>query len=207
MDCSFSQKVLRLRNEWAKTRQFSNLFPPVGKSVIDIHVKRGDKPYMTLWYEDSIEADGSRKEQCVRLYNVPGTLSGNILRLKQNLPEITGDFEIDGNVVNQLDRSLKHPLPIEDDFENLNDLLEQLPILHVDQLKHFVKKCRYRSEISNLLKCHGGSVPGSPKSPHLIRLLGRTDTGELVFRKLWTAQQTIHNTSCFFACQLQMLDS
>ncbi|EPE29233.1 Protein kinase-like (PK-like) [Glarea lozoyensis ATCC 20868] len=206
MDDSFSQKVLRLRNEWAVTRQSSNLFPPVGKSVIDIHVERGDKPYMILWYEDCIKADGSKKEQCVRLYNVPGTLSGNILQLKQNVPAIAGHFEIDGNVINQLDHPLKPPLPIKDDFENLNDFLEQLPILDNDQLKHFVKKCRYRSEIFNLLKCQGGSVPGIPKSPHLTRLLGRTDTGELVFQKLWTAQQTIPRVSSLASFKSWILD-
>jgi hypothetical protein len=109
-------------------------------------------------------------------------------------------------VVNQLDYSLKPPLPIEDDFENLNDLLEQLPVLHVDQLKHFVKKCRYRSEIFNLLKCQGGSVPGIPKSPHLTQLLGRTDTGELVFQKLWTAQQTIPRVSSLASFKCWILD-
>ncbi|KAK3997115.1 mitogen-activated protein kinase [Cladorrhinum sp. PSN332] len=73
-----------------------------------------------------------------------------------------------------------------DDFEDVSDLIAKLPLIHVDSSKHFTKKGKYRSEIENLLKCQGGSCPGTVLSPHLIRLLGASAYGQLVFEKLST---------------------
>jgi hypothetical protein len=49
-----------------------------------------------------------------------------------------------------------------------------------------VKKGKYRSEIENLLRCQGESCPGSVGSQNLIRLLGASSDGQLVFEKLAT---------------------
>ncbi|KAI1399452.1 kinase-like domain-containing protein [Hypoxylon fuscum] len=197
----FSQQVERLRNDWARTRQSSNLFPPAGKPILDMRNEGGQKPCMILWYED-----GHDREQCVRLYDVPGTLSGDILRMRRNLPEVNGHFEVDGDTIRPLDRCLEAPEPIKDDFENINDLIDGLPLLDVDTAKHFVKKGKYRSEVENLLKCQGGSCPGEPKSHHLIRLLGKSQNGELVFEKLLPCQFVIRKFTALDDIKRWVLD-
>lgn len=78
------------------------------------------------------------------------------------------------------------PPSVEDDFEDVSDLVSKLPVVAVDSSKHFTKKGKYRSEIENFLKCQGGSCPGAIFSPHLIRLLGASPDGQLVFEKLAT---------------------
>ena len=198
---AFRQKVEQIRNDWARTRQASNLFPPIGKPILDMQNEPGEKASMILWYED-----GTETGQCVRLYDLPGTLSGDILRLRQNLPEVNGHFEIDGNTVRPLHHSLEAPEPIKDDFENIDDLLNHLPLVNVDTSKHFIKKGKYRSEIENLLKCQGGSSPGESKSRHLIQLLGKTQSGELVFDKLLPCQSVIRKASSLDTCKGWILD-
>lgn len=175
----FCQEVGRLRRDYQNLRQASNLFPPTGKPILDMQLVRGENPSMTFWFED-----GTELGQCVRLFDIPGTLSGNILRLRQNLPLISSHFEIDGDTVHLLGQCLEPPKLPEPDFEDVSDLVAQLPLLDVDPRKHFVKKGKYRSEIENLLKCHGGSCPGEPLSHHLVQLLGKSRTGDLVFEKL-----------------------
>ncbi|KAI1108493.1 kinase-like domain-containing protein [Nemania sp. NC0429] len=197
----FSRKVQQLRNDWAHARQSSNLFPPAGKPILDMQNECGDKPCMILWYED-----GKDTEQCVRLYDKPGTLSGDILRMRRNLPDVNGHFEIDGDTIRPLDQCLETPEPIKDDFENIDDLLESLPLLDIDQAKHFVKKGKYRSEIENLLKCQGGSCPGKPKTHHLIRLLGKSQKGELAFEKLLPCQFVIQKFSALDDFKRWILD-
>ncbi|KAI0388728.1 kinase-like domain-containing protein [Xylariaceae sp. FL0594] len=109
-------------------------FPPAGRPVLDMHLVPGDEPAVGIWYED-----GTQLGQYIRLFDIPGTLSGDILRL---------------------------------------------PRVDVDSSKHFLKKAKYRSEIENLIKCQGGSCPGTVLSPHIVRLLGASADGQLVFEKL-----------------------
>jgi hypothetical protein len=118
----------------------------------------------------------------VRIFDVPGTLSGDILRLYRNLPLSSGHFEIDGDNVRPLKCCLEYPKP-EDDYEDVSELLSKLPLVSVDPMKHFVKKSKYKSEIENLVKCQGGSIPGYA-APNIIQLLGRSTHGQLVFEKL-----------------------
>src|SRR4051812_28700676 len=103
-DDSFSNEVLRLRTEYEHRRVATNLYPPTGRPFVEVDLHRGDKSYMTNWIED-----GTKYGQCVRIFDVPGTLSGDILRLNRNLPPMTGHFEIDGNDIRPLDRCLEHP--------------------------------------------------------------------------------------------------
>ncbi|KAK4183564.1 kinase-like domain-containing protein [Podospora australis] len=158
----FSQEVARLRAEYQAKRQKSNAFPPAGRPILDMELVRGDKPAVGIWYEDGTQQLG----QYVRLFDIPGTLSGDILRLERPLPAVSNEPE--------------------DDFEDVSDLVAKLPLIQVDPSKHFTKKGKYRSEIENLLKCQGGSCPGTVLSPHLVHLLGASADGQLVFEKLST---------------------
>jgi hypothetical protein len=99
---------------------------------------------MTYWYEDGTECG-----QSVRIFDVPGTLSGDILRLHRNLPLLSGHSEIDGDHVRPLSQCLDYPEIPEDDSEDLTELVTKLPLVSVDSSKHFVKKGKYRSEIES----------------------------------------------------------
>jgi hypothetical protein len=185
-DDSFGKEVLRLRAEFEHRRVTTNLYPPGGRLSLDMELYRGDKSYMTYWFDD-----GTEYGQCVRIFDGPGTLSGDILRLHRNLPPMSGHFEIDGDDIHPLDRCLEHPPLLEDDSEDISDLVSKLPLVDVDPAKYFMKKGNYRSEIENLIKCQGDSVPGHPPSPHLIQLLGRSADGKLVFEKLSSSARTL----------------
>jgi hypothetical protein len=178
---TFSDQVIRLRTEYQRKRQKSNLFPPAGPPILDVELVPGEKPYVGYWCED-----GSEAGRYIRLYDIPGALSGDILRLERDLPPVSGHFEIEGDVIRSLDKCPDFPPLVEDDFEDVEDLVSQLPVVEVDPSCHFVKKGKYRSEIENLLRCQGGSCPGSVGSQHLIRLLGASSDGQLVFEKLAT---------------------
>jgi serine/threonine protein kinase len=134
---------------------------------------------MTYWFED-----GSQLHKCVRIFDVPGELSGNILRLHSQLPEKDGHFEIEGDEVRPLSRCLEHPDfgdddSEDDDSEDLSQIISTIP--EVNTAERFLKKGRYKSEVTNLLKCKG-------MSPYVVQLLGKSTNGELVFEKLVPAK-------------------
>lgn len=185
-DDLFRKEVLRFRAEYEHRRITTNLYPPGGRPLLELDLQRGDKSYMTFWFDD-----GTKYGQCVRIFDVPGTLSGDILPLYRNLPPLSGHFEIDGDDIRPLNCSLEHPKLIEDDSEDVSELVAKLPLVYVDPEKHFVKKGRYRSGIENLIRCQGGSVPGHPHSPNIIQLLGRSADGQLVFEKLSSSAHTL----------------
>ncbi|CAL5875039.1 uncharacterized protein PFLUO_LOCUS9342 [Penicillium psychrofluorescens] len=198
----FSQEVVRCRQEYQEMRQASNLFPPATNPILDMtNSPPGEKPSMTIWYEDGTEMGTS-----VRLYDIPGTLSGDIFRLRKNLPSATGPFEVEGNTVRQLDHCLEPPEPNEDDFEDISDLITELPLINVDTEKHFVKKGKYRSEIENLLRCQGGSCLGNPLSPRIVKLLGRSHDGQLVFQKLLDCRRVLADVSSLNIYKRWILD-
>ncbi|CAG7918159.1 unnamed protein product [Penicillium olsonii] len=168
---AFMQDIQRLRDDYEAKRAQSNL---VSRQTIDLALGLIDGVYCyTYWHED----------QCIRLADIPNTLSGDILRLKQNLPNAVnhGNHEIIGNQVRPFECP---PLPEEDedDSEDLNPILASLPLIDVNT-KHFVKQGKYKTEIENLLKCQGGTCPGVPKSAHIIPLLGKSPEGGLVFER------------------------
>jgi hypothetical protein len=115
--------------------------------------------------------------------DIPGTLSGDILRLKQDLPQIEGNFAINGNEINMIETIPPRPI-YDDDTDDISDELALLPTIEVDKDKHHLKKGKYKSEIQTLLKCQGGTCPGRSLSPYVISLFGKSKDGELVFEKL-----------------------
>jgi hypothetical protein len=91
----FGKAVARLRADYLKARDNTRLVPPAGLPVLDQSIDLvDDVQYHTLWYED-----GSPNGQCIRLADIPGTLSGDILRLIQDLPILDGDHEIIGDQI------------------------------------------------------------------------------------------------------------
>ena len=186
---AFMVQVRRLRDVYEKKRDSTNLLSPNGSSVFDQSVDVIDGTvYPTCWNENDDYAQGVQDQyQCIRVADIPGTLSGDILRLERNLPTLnaTGNFEIIGDEV----RPFTHAPPPpdnDDDFEDVNTALGSLPEVEVDPHKHFLKKSKYVSEIQNLITCQGGSCPGVPISTHIIQLLGESSIGELVFEKFET---------------------
>jgi hypothetical protein len=157
-------------------REKSNLFD---RYVIDVATERvqGRDPEI-FWFED-----GTPLGQYVRLVNICGTLSGDILRLRRNLPQHQGHFEVDGDTIRPIENPHRHPQR-DDDTEDVSAALALLPQIQVDPSRHFVKEAKYPSEIYNLLKCQGGACPGKPLSPHIIQLLGKSANGKLVFERL-----------------------
>ncbi|ESK93100.1 cmgc family protein kinase [Moniliophthora roreri MCA 2997] len=113
----------------------------------------------------------------------PGTLAGDLLTLSRDIPSAFYDqnVEINGDVVKILGSEEVKPLPDWEAMDSVRDdilpgpELTQLPIVTVDDTLHFVKTCRSKYEILNLLKCRG--------CPHVVQLLGRTEDGQLVFEK------------------------
>jgi hypothetical protein len=159
----FSDEVRRLRAEYHGKRQASNLFPPAGRPILDAENVPGPRPSVRYWFGNiDTEPDGY-----VRLFDLPGTLSGDILRLERGLPpSIPRHCEVEGDIIRPLDQCPQlPPLAVDDDFEDTQDLVAQLPTVEVDPSKHFVKKGKYRSEVENLLACQGGSCPGTTLFP------------------------------------------
>lgn len=116
-DDAFSQQALRLRAAYQRKRQGTNLFPPIGQPVLEMELVHGTPPSMRIWYED-----GTELGRHVHLFDLPRTLSGDILRLERELPSVSGHFEIKGDMIRQLDTCPPHPEPVEDDFEDISDL-------------------------------------------------------------------------------------
>ena len=160
---------------------------------------------MSIWCEDGNE----EVSRYVRLFDLPGTLSGDILRLDRDLPALSGHFEIEGDVIRPLDSHPSPPEPLEDDTENTADLVGLLPVISVDASNHFVEKPKYRSEITYLIRLQGGSCPGTRRSPHLVHLLGVSAADDLVFEKLATRGATLGRFSSLAAYKrwvLHLLD-
>jgi len=82
-DSCFSNEVLPLRAEYEHRRLNTNLFPPNGRRHLDMELTPGEKPSMTYWIDE-----GTKSGQCVRIFDVPRTLSGDILRLYRDLPSL-----------------------------------------------------------------------------------------------------------------------
>ncbi|KAI1149887.1 kinase-like domain-containing protein [Nemania diffusa] len=184
VDTRFSREVKKIRAEYMERRDKTNL-----GNYLDMEHECGQKQKAAVvyWLDN-----GTGQGQTVRLFDIPGTLSGDILRLRANLPQRSDHYEIDGDEIHPLDAGLPLPEPDEDDSEDTDDLLASLPLVEVDRERHFVKKGKYRSEIVNLLKCQYGSCPGPPTtSKHIVQLLGKSAKGELVFDKFFPRQTVL----------------
>lgn len=178
----FIKEVRALRKQYENTCRRHDMRlagQPVRSTSIDII--QGIE-FHVFWYGDS----GSRG-QCIRIADIPGTLSGEILRLREDIPRLDGDHEIVGNEIRSLVGEEAPCPPIEtplDDSEDPADVFTSLPIVDIDIEKHFIKHEVYRREIVNHLRCQGGSCLGTPASPYIARLLGKTQQGHLVFEGL-----------------------
>lgn len=190
---AFSQEVQRLRAIYQKQRDTGNLVPPAGRPVFDVASEVIDGVhYYTYWYEieDNDINDQNGQENyyyhAVRFADIPGTLSGDILRMKRSMPALDTSraYDMVGDEVRPLPAAPPLPVVEEDDTEDTSEILATLPTVEVDPEVHFVKKGKYASEIRNLLACQGASCPGVPRSGHVVQLLGTSRAGELVFRKL-----------------------
>ena len=172
----FMDQVRQLRAVYQQKRDLTNLFSPTGPQTVDHSEEVIDSTaYFTYWYENDGSVPGDQY-RCVRLADIPGTISGAILRLDRNLPTgVAGSYEIVGDEIHTL-TYVPPPPDYDDDSEDVKVALALLPEIEVDSHKHFLKKPKYVSEIHNLIKCQGGS-------PHVIQLLGKSSVGELVFER------------------------
>jgi hypothetical protein len=172
-DTDFVRNVMDLRAAYERKRDRSKLYCP--RDIFS--ERRDDGTYTaTYWFKDG---------QCIRFVDVPGTLSGDILRLEKNPPpDLHGNYEIDGDTIRPLAAEPTIP-ELDDDSDDVSDVLALLPIVQApDASKCHLKKPKYRSEILNCLQCQNGACPGTPVSRHITQLLGRTADGLLVFEKL-----------------------
>ncbi|KAI9714037.1 MAG: hypothetical protein M1820_000767 [Bogoriella megaspora] len=197
----FEAVLKGLREAYWEKREGTNLHPPLRRPLIDRTVEKVDR--YTFWYEG--EEDAVR---CLRIYDMPGSLSGNLLRLLQNLPAITTDCEIDGDVIRPLQNPPPPPEPLSDDSRDVSAELELLPTISNIGKEHFVKSPKYENEIFNLLKCQAGKCPGLPLSPNIVQLLGKSNDGKLVFPKYLTPISVVgpvHSICVYKSWILQLL--
>ncbi|KAL6301651.1 kinase-like domain-containing protein [Sparassis latifolia] len=129
----------------------------------DVHVWYGDAPYY------------------VRIVDVPGALSGDILRYKADLPRYDCHLDVVGDTVREIDFKPYPPEELEEEGnsnvleDDAKELFATLPLVTFDENKHFSKPARTRREIEVLQMCKG--------SPQFVQLLGRLEDDQLVFPK------------------------
>ncbi|KAK7006199.1 Serine/threonine-protein kinase PLK4 [Favolaschia claudopus] len=160
---SFLTEIRRIREESDKLRSASNVLDQSADAFFE------SSSFHAIYHISS-------RELYLAIYDVPGALSGNILRLRANIPweKISTHSEIRGDDISAIPFRSFGDLDYPD--EDTTDLVAQLPLVAFDEEIHFTKVSRLRSEIPNLLKAKG--------LPHVVQLLGRTGDGQLVFPKL-----------------------
>ncbi|KIM42947.1 hypothetical protein M413DRAFT_392235 [Hebeloma cylindrosporum] len=156
-DEGFSEYIHRVRVDIIRMRpKFNYLSSIKGSSLIP----GGGE----VWYGEPF--------YYVKLIGAPGTLAGDILRMKSDLPCV-GDLEIIGNDAREVERK---PMPTFDfELEDCSEEVAKLPLIAFDPEKHHKKSPTYKQEIGYLLQCRG--------SPRIVQLLGRSEDGDLVFPK------------------------
>ncbi|KAJ7079370.1 kinase-like domain-containing protein, partial [Mycena crocata] len=130
----------------------------------------------------------------VVVYDRPGSLSGNILRLHANIPwslisrYLSGDphVMIRDDDIYPIAKPLREFVGDDSPRKDTEDLVARLPLVAFDERIHFAKRSKFRSEIPNLLRANG--------LPHIVKLLGRTVDGRLVFPRLRPAPQLVSRT-------------
>jgi hypothetical protein len=147
MPPSFGETVEQLRGKYQVLRDRADIFAPRGRKLQDMHVERVER--FVFWYGSGPEAG-----TCIRVVDRPGTLSGDILRLRQSMPAIHGSFEVDGDQVYPIPYVPPVPDPV-DDTDDLSSTMAHLPLIQPDPEKRHIKKVRYKSGVLNLLRCQG----------------------------------------------------
>ena len=156
-DDAFSDYVSRLRMEMIQKREKFSFWSKLKDSAM--LPGRGE-----IWY-------GTRNPPYyVKLIGAPGTLAGDILRWKSDLPRYDCDLEIIEDDIHETEWKLKVYRP---DLEDCSGEISKLPLVAFDAKKHFAKRPTYKQEIRYLLQCRG--------SPYIVQLLGRTEEGMLIF--------------------------
>ena len=157
---AFSDYISRVREEMIQKRDKFRVW----STLKDSNMLPGGGE---IWY-------GSRNPPYyVKLIGAPGTLAGDILRLKSDLPRYDCDLEIINDDIHETYRKLKVYEDVDPDLEDCSEEISKLPLVAFDVEKHFAKRPTYKQEIRYLLQCRG--------SPHIVQLLGRTEDGMLVF--------------------------
>ena len=110
----------------------------------------------------------------VKIIGAPGTLAGDILRWKSDLPRYNCDLQIIGNEVREMEWKPWTYDGVDPDLEDCSEEVAKLPLIAFDPEKHFKKATTYKQEIRYLLQCQGSRI---------VQLLGRTKEGDLVFPK------------------------
>ena len=125
----FYEAVHRLRADYRKQQEQCNFWGnvPLSRQTEIVDGRQVETKWLT---------DGTPFGQCVRLVDIPGTLAGDIIRLRANLPSIEGHYEIDGNDIRPIENPPSHP-EYPDDSEDIGPALGLLPVVEVDRSKHF----------------------------------------------------------------------
>lgn len=114
------KEVQRLRDDYEKLREQCTFVGP----IINMSTENaGGFEIQTYWFDN--DTDYGR---CIRLYNIPGTLSGDILRLRQNLPPIDGHLDIEGDMVRSIHELLAYP-KLHSVSEDVSAGLQLLPVV------------------------------------------------------------------------------
>ncbi|EJD48580.1 hypothetical protein AURDEDRAFT_136179 [Auricularia subglabra TFB-10046 SS5] len=200
---AFVEELQRLREWFDKKRNSTNYFTLPNR---DTHMSFVDGiVYVTHWIEGQSPDDDV---WVLRLADIPGTLSGDILRCERDVPTLYTSYEIVGDAIHALDTPPPPPY-YADDAQDVSEVLASLPLVEVDPKIHFVKKPNYISEVFNNLTCLGGTCPGAPKSPYIVPLLGRSTNGELVFESFahhYVLYQAAYPLSTYKTWILQLID-
>ncbi|KAJ7291248.1 hypothetical protein C8J57DRAFT_212681 [Mycena rebaudengoi] len=173
-DEAFVAEVQRLRKEDLILKDGSHLFENL-KGVV------AAASALHLLYDHPTFGD-----IYVSIHDVPDTLSGNILRLRANVPweSMSGNTEIRGDEILAIPPTATTiaTTPIDDEVdenEETIDLVRGLPLIEpFDDKLHHTKTSTRRSEIPNLLRAKELGLP------HIVQILGRTKEHQIVFPKL-----------------------
>jgi serine/threonine protein kinase len=181
---AFVAEVQRLNEEDINLKDESNLLNNLQGLVAEasaLHMLYNRPPFGDIY---------------VAIYDVPGTLSGNILRLRANVPweSISGNTEIRGDKILAISPTTPTiaitPFDDEvDENEQTIDLVRGLPLVKsFDEEIHYAKPSTRRSEIPNLLRAKELGLP------HIVQILGRTEDHQIVFPKLHDGLLLAHKT-------------
>ena len=211
-DDKFMDEVRRLRAAYMEKRDSTNVVQLNGRRIVhERREMRGDRKFSfsVYWFDREHDSrQDQRRHQCIRLAHIPNTMSGAILRLERSLPNLgDGDYDIIGNDIRPIVQAPSPP-EYEDDSEDVSEALAALPEVPVDPQTCFLKKPKYRREIWNLLACQGGWCPGAPQSAHVVQLLGKSASGELIFEKMdnWIRLSFVYPLATYKEWILQLIN-
>lgn len=107
---AFMQELVRLRANYMAKHDSTNLFPPTGHAVLGYSEDVVDGIVgHTYWYNcDNDISKAQTQYQAIRLVDIPGTCSGDMLRLERSL--LTLDFKLSYEIIGDEIRQIE-PAP------------------------------------------------------------------------------------------------